>query len=47
MPTQLEIIADQQRQQHLAKNEYNYNDLYNSNNPNAVSYTHRRCRRRG
>jgi len=37
MPTQLEIIAEQQRQQHLARNEYNYGDLYSSNNTGALS----------
>ena len=37
MATQLEIIAEQQRQQHLSTNQYNYNQLYDSNNLNALS----------
>ena len=37
MPTQLEIIANQQRVEHLARNEYNYGDLYSSNNTGALS----------
>ena len=37
MPTQLEIIANKQRVEHLAKNEYNYGDLYGSSNTGALS----------
>lgn len=37
MATELEKIADKERTISLSRNEYNYDDLYNSTNPNALS----------
>ena len=37
MPTQLEIIADRERNILMSRNEYNLGDLYSSNNTGALS----------
>ena len=35
--TQLEILAEQYRKEVVSKNYYTSNQIYNSNNPNALS----------
>ena len=37
MPTQLEILAEQYRREHLTKNAYVDKNEYSSNHPNAMS----------
>ena len=37
MATELEIIANKLRTEHLARNEYDPNDLYSSGHKNALS----------
>jgi len=37
MATKLETIATAQRKVHLARNEYNHEDLYGSGNLNALA----------
>ena len=37
MATQLEIIAEQQRKEHLSRNPYDQNGGYNSVHTNAIS----------
>jgi hypothetical protein len=37
MATQLEILAEQFRKEHISKNAYGLNGEYNSNHPNAKS----------
>jgi len=37
MATQLELLAEQYRKEHISRNSYDTNGQYNSNHPNANS----------